>query len=216
MSNNRRQPAKNKMTKLRRMTQAERTTISDGRMIEAAIQLVLKRGTHNTTLKDVGEKAGYSRGLAGIRFGSKERLFDEMGLFYDRRWKEEVQRFVGVKRGLEAFHAAIDAVAHFLEEESDHAKAMYLLYYETIGSNPTIRKRLANLHTVYNTDVSRWIGEAQLDNLVKPHVSPDRAAVLWSSFVFGLIYQWLVNPEKINTRQALEDFRATFISYLTR
>jgi AcrR family transcriptional regulator len=198
------------------MTQAERTGISDGRMIEAAVQLVLKRGTHNTTLKDVGEKAGYSRGLAGIRFGSKERLFNEMAIVYDRRWKETVQAFVGVKRGLAAFSAAVDAVEHFLEEQSEHAKAMYLLYYETIGSNTLIRKRLAGVHTAYNTDVSRWIAEAKLDGAVRTEISPDRFAVLWSSFVFGLIYQWLVNPEATKVRRSLDDFREMSLTYLTK
>jgi AcrR family transcriptional regulator len=198
------------------MTQAERTSISDGRMIEAAVQLVLKKGTHNTTLKDVGEKAGYSRGLAGIRFGSKERLFNEMAIVYDRRWKEKVQGFVGVKRGLAAFSAAVDAVEHFLEEQSEHAKAMYLLYYETIGSNSLIRKRLASVHTAYNTDVSRWIAEAKLDGAVRAEISPDRFSVLWSSFVFGLIYQWLVSPEGTNVRRSLDDFREMSIAYLTK
>ncbi|KKC26118.1 TetR/AcrR family transcriptional regulator [Sphingomonas sp. SRS2] len=198
------------------MTQAERTSISDGRMIDAAIELVLERGTHNTTLKDVGEKAGYSRGLAGIRFGSKEQLFNEMALVYDRRWKAEIDAFVGNQRGLEAFSAAVDAVAHFLEERNDHAKAMYLLYYETIGSSPLIRKRLAAVHTAYNTDVSRWVGEAKLDGVVKSDISPDRFAIQWSSFVFGLIYQWLVNPHKTDTGQALRDFREIFLSYMTK
>jgi AcrR family transcriptional regulator len=208
------QMAKNK--KPRRMTQEERTGISDGRMIEAAVQLVLKRGTHKTTLKEIGEKAGYSRGLAGIRFGSKERLFNEMAIVYDRRWKEKVQAFVGVKRGLAAFNAAVDAVEHFLEEQSEHAKAMYLLYYETIGSNPLIRKRLASVHTAYNTDVSHWIAEAKLDGTVRTEISPDRFAVLWSSFVFGLIYQWLVNPEATDVRRSLDDFREMSMTYLAK
>ncbi|MEJ2533610.1 MAG: TetR family transcriptional regulator, partial [Halioglobus sp.] len=50
-----------------RMTQAERTALSDQRMFEAAIRLINERGTQKTTLKDIGELAGYSRGMANYR-----------------------------------------------------------------------------------------------------------------------------------------------------
>ena len=56
-------------------TQAQRTALSDQRMFEVAIELVNERGTAKTTLKDIGEGAGYSRGLASYRFGSKDVFF---------------------------------------------------------------------------------------------------------------------------------------------
>ena len=64
------------MAKALRLTQVERKEISDAKMLEAAVDLIVERGTGQATLKDVGEKAGYSRGLAGYRFGNKEGLFD--------------------------------------------------------------------------------------------------------------------------------------------
>ena len=59
----------------RRLTQAQRTEISDNRMMDAAVALIVDRGPAATSLKEVGLMAGYSRGLAGQRFGSKEKLF---------------------------------------------------------------------------------------------------------------------------------------------
>ena len=59
-------------------TQAERTAESDARMLAAAVQLIVERGADGMTLKDVGEFAGYSRGLAGHRFGSKAGLFSAL------------------------------------------------------------------------------------------------------------------------------------------
>ena len=68
-------------------TQAERTALSDQKMFEMAIELVNERGTAKTTLKDIGEGAGYSRGLASYRFGSKDGL-----------WMELFARFCSKKR----------------------------------------------------------------------------------------------------------------------
>ena len=50
-----------------RRTQAERTALSDARMLDAAVSLICERGTAGMTLKEVGERAGYSRGLASYR-----------------------------------------------------------------------------------------------------------------------------------------------------
>ena len=56
-------------------TQLERTALSDARMADAAVKLICERGAAETTLKDVGLLAGYSRGLASYRFGTKAGLW---------------------------------------------------------------------------------------------------------------------------------------------
>jgi len=40
-------------------------------MADAAVALICERGAAATTLSDIGVLAGYSRGLASYRFGSK-------------------------------------------------------------------------------------------------------------------------------------------------
>ena len=84
-----------RLAKPARKTQAERTALSDSRMYEAAKELIAEHGTHNTTLREVGELAGYSRGLASNRFGSKEDLFAEMIDVFNKRWKAELTAHVG-------------------------------------------------------------------------------------------------------------------------
>ena len=69
------EPMKAVTKEARRLTQAERTEISDSRMLDAAVSLIVEQGPAGTSLKEVGMLAGYSRGLAGQRFGSKDALF---------------------------------------------------------------------------------------------------------------------------------------------
>src|SRR6218665_1778714 len=61
-----------------RRTQAERVAESDRRLIEAAIRLIARVGYTHTTLESIGVEAGYSRGLVQHRFGSKERLLEDL------------------------------------------------------------------------------------------------------------------------------------------
>jgi AcrR family transcriptional regulator len=52
-----------------RLTQAERRARSERSLLDAAEQLFAEKGSHRTSLAEIGERAGYSRGLVGERFG---------------------------------------------------------------------------------------------------------------------------------------------------
>ena len=95
------------------LTQAERTALSDRRMFEAAIELINEFGTRKMTLKEIGERAGYSRGLASYRFGSKDGLLRELFVRFDKRWKEHLGERLQGKRGIEAIRAGIHAQRDF-------------------------------------------------------------------------------------------------------
>lgn len=200
----------------RRMTQAERTALSDSRMYNAAIKLICETGTHNTTLKDIGERAGYSRGLASHRFGSKDNLFANLISNFNIRWAAQLQRRLDGQSGLSAIFTGLESVEDFLIEESDYMRAMYILWYESIGSHSELRQRLIENHRAYRRDVSGWVRMGQEEKTISRHIDPDRYAVQYCSFIFGTIYQWLVAPETIDVRQTFEDYRDATRVLLTR
>ena len=58
-----------------RRRQCDRTALSDARLTEAAIELIVQTGIQGTTLQAVGERAGYSRALATHPSRPKAGLF---------------------------------------------------------------------------------------------------------------------------------------------
>ena len=200
----------------RRMTQAERTALSDSRMYKAAIKLICETGTHNTTLKDIGEHAGYSRGLASHRFGSKDALFANLIHNFNIRWATQLDRHLAGHSGLSSIFAALESIEDFLIEESDYMRAMYILWYESIASHSEMRERLIENHRTYRRDVSGWVRRGQDEKSISHHIDPDRYAVQYCSFIFGTIYQWLVAPESIDVRQTFADYRDATKVLLTR
>ncbi len=58
-----------------RLSQADRSALSERRTLQAAVELMGELGYEKTTLAAIGEAAGYSRGLATHQFGSKAELF---------------------------------------------------------------------------------------------------------------------------------------------
>ena len=62
------------LLKIRRQTQVERRAESEQRLLTAAAELIATEGFAAASLERVGAAAGYSRGLASQKFGSKDGL----------------------------------------------------------------------------------------------------------------------------------------------
>jgi len=197
-----------------KLTQAERASLSLSRMLDAAAELIIEKGTHSTTLKEISERAGYSRAMAGARFGSKEAVFAELIDVFSQQWKLKLRDFVGENTGLQAFSCAIDCVIYFMEENTSNFRAMYVLFFESIGTSEVMRRRLADQHAVYRHDTEKWIRQAIDQHLVRPDIVAPDIAFEYMAFYFGTIYQWLANPEKINYRVALHRFRTKLFSQI--
>lgn len=189
-----------------RMTQAERTALSDRKMFDAAVSLINERGTQKTTLKEIGERAGYSRGLANYRFGSKDKLMLELFESFDKLWKAHLADHIGEAMGLHAVLQAAEALRDFLKKESSYMRAMYLLWYECLGHDSEMLGTLSLHHEVYRKDAQRWIEQGISSGEINPTINPEQFAVQYCAFIFGIVYQWLVNASAL-------DLDAVFDSY---
>jgi AcrR family transcriptional regulator len=191
----------------RRLTQAERSALSDTRMFNAAMQLISNHGANRTTLKEICETAGYSRGLANYRFGSQDNFLQELLKHFNHAWVDQLRAYTEDKRGLHAFMAAIDALEHFLIEHHRYMRGGYIIWYESIGGDNAIRRQLARNHRQYRHDVEHWLREGIRQGHVRADVDAANFAVLYLTYVSGTIYQWLVAPEAMDLESAFAYFR---------
>lgn len=202
--------------KPRRRTQAERTALSDKRMFQAAIELINERGTQKTTLKEIGERAGYSRGLAHSRFGSKDGFLNQLFVNFDGRWKAHLNRYVGTKVGIKAVKSAANALRDFLNEEYSYLRAMYVLWYESLGHESEIRNKLADHHRIYREEATHWVSAGIASGEIDPRINAEQFAVQYCAFIFGVVYQWLVDAEALDLDAIFDDYEANVERLLIR
>ncbi|MEM7542861.1 MAG: TetR/AcrR family transcriptional regulator [Pseudomonadota bacterium] len=188
-----------------RRTQAERTALSDERMLDAAVDLIVNDGPTGMTLKAVGEKAGYSRGLASYRFGNKAGLFAFVVRSIGEKWLTELRSAVETRCGLEAIAAALDAHYQFITRGDHDILAFYTLWFDSIGPDPELKQVIANIHERRRRDVADWIGTAQQLGDLDNEIDPDDAANQFCAAIIGIVYQWLVTPEDLNSIRDLHD-----------
>ncbi|MGE0486499.1 MAG: TetR/AcrR family transcriptional regulator [Gammaproteobacteria bacterium] len=183
------------VTEAERRTQAERTALSDARMVEAAVALICERGSGGTTLKDVGERAGYSRGLASYRFGNKGGLFAFLIRSIGETWLTALRAATRDKVGLAAIAAATDAHERFIAEGTDAIRAFYILWFESIGPDAELKRVVANIHERRRRDVVAWIEKGIAAGEIDPAADVLGTAEQFCAAIIGIVYQWLVTPD---------------------
>ena len=94
-------------------------------------------------------------------------------------------------------------------------RAMYILWYENLGHESEIRTRLTDHHRIYRQDAARWIREGIERGEIRPDINPEQFAVQYCAFIFGTVYQWLVDADSLDLDDLFEDYRTNLITLLS-
>ena len=188
-------------------TQAERTAISDKAIFDAAIDLVLERGIEKTTLQAIGERAGYSRGLATYRFGSKSGLFDEVCKSISHRWISYLTKGVGDKTGIDAMCAAIDAYIRFVSDSPRDTRALHILLCAAAAPQSEFQATAQHVYERQRADVVEWLRKGIAARTVREDIDPASESARFVAYLSGITYLWLIDPEVIDFKKANEDFK---------
>ncbi len=197
-----------------RMTQAERSALSDQKMFDAAIRLIVETGPHRATLSEIGTRAGYSRGLAAYRYKTKDVFYAALIAHLHDLWRGELERGIEGTRGLETVLAAVTALQQFVKTDPDLLRAMYKLYYHTIDHHSDITQRLRKLHASQRRQAAEWI--RQCEGFDAAQHSAEDFAEQYCALVFGAIYQWLVSPDDVQLTALLERCKETLSAIAPR
>lgn len=197
----------NTSAKPQKLTQAERVALSDEKMLKAATELILEIGTEKTTLKEVGERAGYSRGLASARFGSKDELFKRIMVDHRALWSSVLMHYTEGKTGLEAILSRVEAVKHVLKHEPDNIKVMYTLWFDSLGHPSGLRSALEDYNAASRRALSGILRQGIAAGEFPGYLDVDQFVIDYFSRIYGLIYQWLVSPNAVNTDKSMESLQ---------
>ena len=189
------------------LTQAERTAISDRAMLAAAIELILEHGIEKTTLQSIGEQAGYSRGLATYRFGSKAGLLDEVCKSISRRWLDFLNERVGEQIGIDAMCTALESFFEFISQYPDDSQVLQILYGGAASPTAEFRETSANIHQSQMDDVAQWVAAGVKTGSIRKDVDPKSVATQYIAYISGMTYLWLINPSSVDFRKANDDMK---------
>ena len=170
-------------------------------LIEAAIVEFSTRGVASTTLTDIAEAAGVTRGAVYWHFSSKSEIFNAIweqqlplsDLIHDRLSLTNNDDPLCVLR--ERFIAALQYISRTPRQRA----LLQILYHKCEFNNEMtseceIRKRIG-----FNYDNVRALLEKGLARgVVSPQMNIDLTLIVFHGFFSGLIKNWLLNSEDYN------------------
>ena len=188
-------------------------------MLDAAIELVLENGTEKTTLAMIGEKAGYSRGLATYRFGSKAGLYDTLCKSIGRNWLEYLKRGVEGKTGIDAMCDALDTVYQWVSDSPKEARVLQILHCGSASPGSEFQETSVGIHRRQLSDVVQWVKDGIKGGQVRSDIDPDAVAAEYVAYTSGITYLWLLSAETFdfkNANEAMKHYLRTTLSPISQ
>src|SRR2546430_16402275 len=104
----------------KRLSRNERKAQTRAELIDAAARVFARRGYHGTTVDDVAEEAGFTKGAFYSNFESKEDVFVELVADRGRNWTLAVARaYQGEEPLPERLRKGGKGLTHIVEHDTD-------------------------------------------------------------------------------------------------
>ncbi|HEX6473157.1 MAG TPA: TetR/AcrR family transcriptional regulator [Streptosporangiaceae bacterium] len=172
-----------------RRTQEQRRAETERRVLDAAMALIARSGSRAVTLAEVGEAAGYSRGIVYHHFGSRERLLEAV---VDEAQRFDVPAYQG--DGLDHLVRIIEAYLRNVVRRTPSARAFLQLWGEAIAADPVLAPLFARRDADFRQLLANVVRQGVADGSIRPDVNPAAAAVLIVALVRGTGLQLIAQP----------------------
>jgi AcrR family transcriptional regulator len=193
---------------LERRSQAERRSEAEKKILAAAVRMVAERGLGRFTLADVGEAAGYSRGLPAHYFGSKDGLIAVLAKHIVGGFGVGLGRVEKHEPGLERLLGTIWFYFDSAGRDPLTTRALFAILGEAV-THEALRKKIVDLnaHSIGPLENNIRAGIAQ--GTVRKSVNAHAQATLILSGLRGAVVQWLIDPDSIDLKALRNEFVAS-------
>lgn len=116
-------------------TQAQRRAESEERLLNAAIEILARKGLVGMTLSEVGERAGASRGLPAHYFGNKAGLVQALAKRISRSFDEHMKSAPAAAPGLPTLIQFIKVYLGRSDPKWTTTRTLLLLLAESLTIN---------------------------------------------------------------------------------
>lgn len=190
----------------------KRSEETEKKIIQAALELFVRKGYHGTSINHITQKVGLTKGALYSHFSSKGELLLRIIDEFKTRFIDEMMRTVNESRGdaLEKLHRIISFNSQFALENQDLCVFLTFLTNE-LSADVDFELPLKNVYREYQQFISFLIQQGINQGLFKQELDPDLAALTFMALHDGVLHQWVLNRNDIDGRQYISTFRKIFL-----
>jgi AcrR family transcriptional regulator len=182
-----------------RLSRVERREQTRQELLSAAEACFVSRGFHASSVDEVAERAGYTKGAVYSNFASKEDLFFAV---YERRVERALTEVVPGLRQAGAEHAFDWAATGAIErrDRDDGWLAVFFEFWAHVLRHPELRARFAAIHARFlepQAEAVRALAEDR--GLALPaDVTAGQVVLAWNAMELGLGLERLTQPKAVD------------------
>lgn len=174
-------------------------------LLEAACEIVVREGMDALTLANVGENAGYSRGLVTARFGSKDGLIQAMVERLTDGWSTaHVAPRIEGRSGIDSLLEHLREMRDQTAQRPSRVLALQALLFDALdpasAARPPCREYEQSLASSFSQSVRAGID----DGTIRGDADPCRDAAWVLEGIRGIGFHWLLAPDSYDAPAALD------------
>ena len=164
-----------------RRSQQQRRSETERRVLDAAIRLIAIHGSRPVSLAEIGQIAGYSRGIVAHHFGNRSALL--AAVVRDAQIFE-VHPTAGT--GLDRLCGFVADYLRSLTERALPARAFLLLWAEAVAADPDLAPLCTERDAWFRGILAGHLRTGVADGSIRGGVDPDVAAVALVGLLRGI------------------------------
>lgn len=179
-----------------RKTQEERRGEAEQRLIEAAAAMVSEAGPAKVTVANVGERAGYSRGLVSHHFGSKRALMQRLVESVTYQFREALFDQQQSDDALDELGTLIGIYFDVVSDLQPINRARLVLWADAVA-NPSddIRPAMVNADKEFREEIEKRLRQAIATSQVPRNVDAHGLATVIVAMLRGVALQSLIDDD---------------------
>lgn len=185
-----------------RRTQAERRQSAKEALLQAAAELVAEQGVQRSSLADIGERAGYSRGLVNRHFGTKDTLISELAALCQQSFIGSV-KLPSDETGVEHVLRLADAYLGVYMSPEIYSRAFLVMWGEAFPGM-AVEGEFAEADARAKSSIADCVKRGIADGSVQPGVDIDAFAAALLGMLRGIAGTSLVSPSEFDVKRMRE------------
>jgi AcrR family transcriptional regulator len=180
-----------------RRTQLRRRTEAEQGLLKAAVRLFARKGIDQTSVAEIGQEAGYSRGMVNHYFGSK-------AAFVERLAEDRERRFVDIMASLDranevdALVAIADAYLRAVATATDDIRAFFVMWGAVLPDDAALRPMFGAEDRRVRNGVEQLVSAGRERGTVSYEVTATGFAVAFLGLLRGAAAQFLIDRDNVD------------------
>lgn len=190
---------------------------TEKKIIQAALEIFVRKGYHGTSVHEITEKVGVTKGALYSHFSSKGdlllRIIDEFKSRFIGGMIETLEQSSG--NAMDRIRRVISFNSRFALENKDLCVFLTFLATE-LNADVDFEPALKGTYLEYRKIISEIVSQGIRQGLFKKGLDPDVTALTFMALHDGVLHQWVLNRHHLDGELYVRTFREVFLHGLVR